>query len=132
MNESAQEVSEPIEEMNELTKKVHERHRAACPRAPWSGRRAFCSGPAHVFAGGRVLDAERRIKEVMAEVLEIDPGTIGEGFGREGAPAWDSLNHLRMVSALEEAFGIRFTMKEVGELDRFETIRRLVTERLTG
>jgi acyl carrier protein len=76
------------------------------------------------------LDAERRIKEVMAEVLEVDPRTIGEGFHRDDAPAWDSMNHLRMVSALEEAFGIRFTMREVGEMERFETIRRLVSERI--
>ena len=76
------------------------------------------------------MDAERRIKEVMAEVLEVDPGTIGEGFHRDEAPAWDSMNHLRMVSALEEAFGIRFTMREVGEMERFETIRRLVLERI--
>ena len=76
------------------------------------------------------MDAERRIKEVMAEVLEVEPRTIGEGFHREEAPSWDSMNHLRMVSALEEAFGIRFTMKEVGEMERFDTIRRMVAERL--
>ena len=77
-----------------------------------------------------MTNADRRIKEVIAEVLEIDPSAIGEGFRRDDAPAWDSLNHLRMVSALEEAFGIRFTMKEVGEMERFDTIRRLVSERL--
>jgi acyl carrier protein len=76
------------------------------------------------------LDAERRIKEVMAEVLEIEPAAIGERFQREAAPSWDSMNHLRMVSALEEAFGIRFTMKEVGEMERYDTIRRMVVERL--
>ena len=76
------------------------------------------------------MDAERRIKEVMAEVLEIEPRTIGEKFHREEAPSWDSMNHLRMVSALEEAFGIRFTMKEVGEMERYDTIRRMVAERL--
>lgn len=76
------------------------------------------------------MNAERRIKEVMAEVLEIEAAAIGEGFQRDDAPAWDSLNHLRMISALEEAFGIRFTMKEVGEMERFDTIRRLVSERL--
>ncbi len=77
-----------------------------------------------------MTNADRRIKEVMAEVLEIDPAIIGEGFHRDDAPAWDSLNHLRMVTALEEAFGIRFTMREVGEMERFDTIRRLVSERL--
>lgn len=76
------------------------------------------------------LEAERRIKQVMAEVLEVDPGTIREGFQREEASSWDSMAHLRLVSALEETFGIRFTMREVGEMERFETIRRLVMERL--
>jgi acyl carrier protein len=76
------------------------------------------------------VEAERRIKKVMAEILEVDPAAIGEGFQREEAPSWDSMAHLRLVSALEEAFGIRFTMREVGEMERFETIRRLVTERV--
>ena len=76
------------------------------------------------------MDAERRIREVMAEILEIAPEGIGDGFHREAAPSWSSLNHLRLVTALEEAFGIRFTMKEVGEMERFDTIRRLVAARL--
>ena len=74
-------------------------------------------------------DVEERIREVMGGILEVDPAGIGAGFGRDDAPAWDSLNHLRLVSALEEAFGIRFTMREVGELDGFEAIRRKVAER---
>jgi acyl carrier protein len=73
---------------------------------------------------------EERIKEVMAGVLEVDPGAIGEGFGRDEAPAWDSLNHLRLVTALEEAFGIRLTMKEVSEMERFEAVRRIVAAHL--
>jgi len=76
------------------------------------------------------VEAERRIKQVMAEVLEVDPASIREGFQREEASSWDSMAHLRLVSALEETFGIRFTMREVGEMERFETIRRLVMERL--
>jgi acyl carrier protein len=76
------------------------------------------------------VEAERRIKQVMAEVLEVDPSAIGAEFQREVAPSWDSMAHLRLVSALEETFGIRFTMREVGEMERFETIRRLVLERL--
>lgn len=75
-------------------------------------------------------DVDRRIREILAEVFEIDPAVIGNGFHRGDAPLWDSLNHLRMVSALEETFGVRFTMKEVGEMERYDTIRRLVAGRL--
>ena len=73
-------------------------------------------------------DVEGRIREVMAGILEVDPKSIVAGFGRDDAPAWDSLNHLRLVSALEEALGIRFTMREVGELYGFDAIRRKVAE----
>ena len=75
-------------------------------------------------------DVDGRIREVMGDILEVDPAAVGEGSLRDSMPSWDSLNHLRLVSALEEAFGIRFTMREVGELDGFETIRRKVSERV--
>lgn len=77
-------------------------------------------------------DLDSRIREVMAEILEVELGEIGEELGRDDFPRWDSMNHLRIVSALEEAFGIRFTMKEVGEMERFATVRRLVAEHLQG
>ena len=75
-------------------------------------------------------ELDGRIREVMADILEVEPGAIGDGFGRDDAPSWDSMNHLRMVSALEESFGVQFTMKEVGEMARFDTIRRLIAARL--
>jgi acyl carrier protein len=75
-------------------------------------------------------ELDSRIREVMADILEISPDAIRDGFGRDDAPAWDSMNHLRMVSALEETFGVQFTMREVGEMARFDTIRRLIAERL--
>lgn len=77
-------------------------------------------------------EIDARIREVMVDILEVEPGVVGDGFGRDDAPSWDSMNHLRMVSALEEAFGIQFTMKEVGHMARFDTIRQLVAERLQG
>lgn len=75
-------------------------------------------------------ELDNRIREVMAGVFEVEPETIGNGFRRDDALAWDSMNHLRMVSALEEAFGIRFTMKEVGEMESFDDVRSRIAERL--
>jgi acyl carrier protein len=75
-------------------------------------------------------DVEGRIRDVMAGILEIAPERIDGRFAREGAASWDSLNHLRLVTALEEAFGVRFTMREVAELDGFEAIRSRIAARL--
>jgi acyl carrier protein len=75
-------------------------------------------------------DVEDRIRAVMAGVLEVEPGAIGTGFRRDDTPQWDSLSHLRLITALEEAFGIRFDMREVGRMERFESIRHAVEQRL--
>ena len=69
------------------------------------------------------LDLDTRIKEVMAEVLEIDPRRIDDNYSREEASTWDSLNHLRLITALEEALGVKFTMQEVEEMQRYGQIR---------
>lgn len=66
----------------------------------------------------------------MAGVLDVPAVEIVNGFRRDDASAWDSMNHLRLVSALEEAFGIKLTMKEVGEMESFDDVRRKVAERL--
>jgi len=71
---------------------------------------------------GSTVKTAVRLREIMAEVLELDPLQIDDSFARDGVPSWDSLGHLRLITALEEAFGIRFTMKEVGELDRFSKL----------
>lgn len=75
-------------------------------------------------------EVDDRVKDVMAGVLDVPAAGIGSGFRRDDASAWDSMNHLRLISALEESFGIKFTMKEVGEMESFDDVRRKVAERL--
>lgn len=70
------------------------------------------------------MDVDSRVREVLAGVLEVPQSSIEDGFSRDGASSWDSLAHLRLVSALEEAFGVRFTMQEVGDLTSFAAIRQ--------
>lgn len=73
---------------------------------------------------------DERIRTVMCEVLEVRPEAIRDDFCREDAPLWDSLNHLRLVTALEETFGVRFSMREIAELVRFDRIRGAIASRL--
>ncbi|HEX7180329.1 MAG TPA: acyl carrier protein [Thermoanaerobaculia bacterium] len=81
---------------------------------------------------GTALELETRIKGVMAEVLDLDPGVIDDNFSRHEASSWDSLSHLRLVTALEEAFGVKLTMKDVEEMSRYGVIRERIAGRLQG
>ena len=81
---------------------------------------------------GSALELDTRIKEVMAEVLDLDPSVIDDNFSRDEASSWDSLSHLRLVTALEEAFGVKLTMKDVEEMSRYGVIRDRIAGRLQG
>jgi acyl carrier protein len=75
-------------------------------------------------------DGQQQIRQIMSELLNVPREAIHAGFGPADAPTWDSLNHLRLVSALEEAFGISFAMRDVAELKSFRTIQQFVEAKL--
>ncbi|MGK7869811.1 acyl carrier protein [Falsiroseomonas sp. E2-1-a20] len=67
-----------------------------------------------------------RLKLLVSDVLEIDPAEVDAAAGREGLAAWDSLAHLRIIGAVEEEFGVRFTMQEIGEIASLGDIERSI------
>lgn len=71
-------------------------------------------------------DLEQRAREVVGQVLEEDPAAIDDGTSPDTLPAWDSLRHFQLVMALEEAFGISFTMDEVVAMRSFGAIKDLI------
>jgi acyl carrier protein len=59
---------------------------------------------------------EQRLKELLAEVFEIADGGLPDEISPETVAGWDSLGHLRLIAAVEEAFEVRFTMERIPEL----------------
>ena len=73
---------------------------------------------------------EAQIKEVLEDILGVDADKIGETFTSKDAERWDSLNHLRLASALEDAFNIQFTMDEIEYMKSFGEIRETIQRRV--
>ena len=66
----------------------------------------------------------QKLADVIAETLEIKASEVTPETERDGHPTWDSFNHLRLMTAIEEAFGVQFSMDEIegietmGQLDQ--------------
>ncbi len=54
-----------------------------------------------------------RLAELIAETFDIPVASVTPELTRDEHPAWDSLNHLRLVTALEEEFGVQLSMDEI-------------------
>ena len=68
-----------------------------------------------------IIDIITRILEVDREDIELDTA-IGD------LPEWDSLNHLRIITELEEEFGIKYSQSDLAELEDVSDLVALTNE----
>lgn len=57
-----------------------------------------------------------RLRNVFQNVFEDEGVEFSDSLNREQVESWDSLGHIRLISAMEEAFGVRFTIEEIESL----------------
>ena len=72
------------------------------------------------------------LQAVFADVLGLEEGEVNEELTPETVELWDSLNHLRLITALEEEFGCKFSMAEIEDMMKSVGRVREVLERHTG
>lgn len=63
-----------------------------------------------------------KLNEVFRDVFDDESITVAEQTTADDIEDWDSLEHINLVAAVEQEFGIKFnmgqvvTMKNVGEM----------------
>lgn len=75
-------------------------------------------------------DVEQRARALLAEVLKLDPATVGPDTSTDTVEQWDSLQQLTIVVSLEEEFGIHFDDEQTVSLVTFPLIVETVCEQL--
>ena len=69
-----------------------------------------------------------RLNEVFRDVFDDDEITVNEDTTADDIEDWDSLEHINLISAVEDEFGIRFKMGEVSSMKNVgEMVERIKT-----
>jgi len=70
------------------------------------------------------MTPRERIAAILSGILgeRVDPA---REYTREEAASWDSLNHLRIVLALEEEFGVSVGAEEVVAIRSLSDLERI-------
>jgi len=71
---------------------------------------------------------EPKLKEIIGDTFDLDK--VSDEVTSDTVENWDSLNHLRLVTALESEFGISLTMDEINNMTNYPKIVELVTKHL--
>jgi len=75
---------------------------------------------------------EARVRQLLAQVLDLPPDGIGPGFEQADAPSWTSLTHLMLVSQLESEFGLFLSNEDIRRLTSYDRIVETVGRHRAG
>ena len=74
---------------------------------------------------------EEKIKQIMATVFEMNIADIKDDASPETIEKWVSLQHMNLIVALEEEFGITFREDEIVEMIEYKIICDTVKSKLS-
>jgi acyl carrier protein len=75
-------------------------------------------------------DRADTLRQTLSAVLGVATTELTDDSSPDSLPSWDSVAHLNLVVALEEAFGVAFSPEETMELTSVRLIRLMLDEKL--
>jgi len=70
-----------------------------------------------------------RLKQVILRELELEDWEIDDSTTADTVPGWDSLAHARVISAVEQTYGVRFKTLEVIRLKNVGELQALINSK---
>ena len=72
----------------------------------------------------------KQLSEIFSDVFDEEI-TVTETTSSADIEDWDSLSHITLISAIEDAFGMHFSMKEVLGMANVGELAQIVSSRRT-
>lgn len=70
-----------------------------------------------------------RLTAVFRDVFDDDDIELTDNTTADDIEAWDSLEHITLISTVEKEFKMRFTMKEVSGMKNVGEMMNIIAER---
>ncbi len=58
----------------------------------------------------------KELPEIFCDVMDLDEIELHDAMTGEDVEEWDSLSHVRLIVAIEQRFGIKFSNQEIEKL----------------
>lgn len=71
-----------------------------------------------------------RLNEVFRDVFDDETIVVNENTTADDIEDWDSLEHINLVVAIENEFGIKFSMGETTSLKNVGEMASLINQKL--
>lgn len=70
------------------------------------------------------------LERIFREIFDDEMLEVTDSLSRDDLKSWDSLGHIRLITAAEEAFDIGFTIEEIEVLTSMGQLVEKVSEKI--
>ncbi|CCI37396.1 MAG: acyl carrier protein [Microcystis aeruginosa L211-07] len=77
-------------------------------------------------------DVVEQVREIVSDIFQIAIEQVNLDSSPETIEAWESIQHLNLVLALEQEFGVSFSPEEMATMLSVEAISQLVSEKMVN
>ena len=74
-------------------------------------------------------DTYKKLKKVFREVFDDDSIELTPETTANDIEDWDSIEHINLIAAVEDAFGMRFQMREVSGMKNVGEMVQIIESR---
>lgn len=74
------------------------------------------------------MDNLQKFKGVISDVLKINEEDISDSLMPEDIAEWNSLNHLILISELEDTFNISFDIDDIPKMKSIGDIKKVLNK----
>lgn len=73
-------------------------------------------------------DIDAQMREIFSAVFNQPPDSFTNNFSPDTCSKWDSLQHIHLVNAIDEEFGIKLTIEQQMQIMSFDLAVEVVQE----
>ncbi|MBR3282294.1 MAG: acyl carrier protein [Ruminococcus sp.] len=74
-------------------------------------------------------DVQKRLNSIFCDIFDDESIKISDSTSAADIEDWDSLEHINLIAAVEEEFGMKFRMKEVSGMKNVGEMLDIICER---
>jgi len=69
---------------------------------------------------------DKKVEDILKDVFKLDADAELNDVAPGSIPQWDSLGHVNLIHGAEDAFGIRFSVDEIAQIDSLASLKETV------
>lgn len=74
------------------------------------------------------MDHAEQFRSIVSTILQIPPDQVTDDLTPDAIDTWDSLNHISLIGALEQEFGVVLATENLDQTQSIPTLRALLAE----